>query len=206
MNCDAIARHYRWMELAVFGNALEQCRTRFLPELADARRALVLGDGDGRFLARLLNACPKLHADYVDRSGAMLDLAVRRVGHERVKFYCTDALTEHLPQSEYDLVSAHFFFDCFERDQLDHVIRRVVTIAPNARWIVSEFRVPDGWLALPSRMLISVMYRFFGLAARLKTRGLTDHRPLMEAAGLRSFCREERAGGLLVSEIWAPTA
>ena len=77
LNFDPLARPYRWLEYATFGRALERCRFHFLPALTGARRALVLGDGDGRFLARLLRANPELEADVVDCSPAMLRLLQR---------------------------------------------------------------------------------------------------------------------------------
>ena len=50
MNCDLIAPHYWWIERLGMGRTLERRRRWFLPEIGNARRALVLGDGDGRFL------------------------------------------------------------------------------------------------------------------------------------------------------------
>ncbi len=206
MNCDAIARHYAWMEFAVFGRTLERCRARFLPEVAGAREALVLGDGDGRFLRRLLHASPNLRANYVDCSAEMMEIARRRAEEDRACFYCSDVLKGALPKGDYDLVATHFFFDCFDVEQLKRVIHRVAAAAPKARWLVSEFRVPDGWLAGPSRLLISTMYRFFGLTTGLKTRRLVDHRPLMRTAGFQLMRSNTRAGGLLISELWVPRA
>ena len=54
MNADPIASSYRWLEYAAFGLALEHARFDFLSHAAAARRVLILGEGDGRFLARLL--------------------------------------------------------------------------------------------------------------------------------------------------------
>ncbi len=73
---DRVARLYRVLEYLSFGPMLERCRFHHLPALAaaDCSRALILGDGDGRFLARLLAACPELSAQAVDASPAMLRL------------------------------------------------------------------------------------------------------------------------------------
>lgn len=206
MNCDAIAPYYRWIEFAIFGNALARCRTCFLRELSDVQRALVLGDGDGRFLQGLLDTSPGAQVDYVDRSIKMLELARSRALNERASFHCADILADELPDGKYDLVSAHFFFDCFDRLQLECIIRRVQSAAPHARWVVSEFRFAEGWLALPSQLLIGIMYRFFGMTTGLKTRELVDHAPIMTQLGLRPVRRQRFAGGLLVSEIWASAA
>ena len=80
MNCDLIAPHYWWIERLGMGRTLERRRRWFLPEIGNARRALVLGDGDGRFLKELLRRNSVLSADYVDLSGRMLELARQKAG------------------------------------------------------------------------------------------------------------------------------
>ena len=114
MNCDRIARCYRWLEYAGFGRALEHRRNAFLAYVADARRVLVLGDGDGRALAALLRAAPHARIDYVDLSARMLELARGRAGDLRVVYRRDDARTTPLPAAEYDLIVTHFFLDCFD--------------------------------------------------------------------------------------------
>ncbi len=203
MNCDAIAPYYAAMEFAVFGRALERCRFHFLPELRDARRALVLGDGDGRFLKRLLGACPQLQADYVDCSAGMLSKAREAAGSDRVTYYLTDVLAERLPGAGYDLVVTHFFLDCFDAERLAEVVKRIATAAPKARWLVSEFRIPQSlWLAGPARALIAAMYRFFSISTGLTAGSLVDHRPLLQNAGFRLRSAIPRARGFMVSELW----
>ena len=93
MNCDLIAPHYWWIERLGMGRALERRRRWFLPEIGNARRALVLGDGDGRFLRELLRRNPVVRADYVDLSRRMLELARQKAGIERVDYQRADALT-----------------------------------------------------------------------------------------------------------------
>jgi spermidine synthase len=55
MNADriAVAATGGW-STQLFGLALEHARFDFLSHAAEARRVLILGEGDGRFLARLL--------------------------------------------------------------------------------------------------------------------------------------------------------
>jgi SAM-dependent methyltransferase len=75
-----LAGLYKWMEVASFGPWLWWCRCAFLGDLGRCRRALILGDGDGRFTARLLRAYPGIRADAVDASSAMLRALARRAG------------------------------------------------------------------------------------------------------------------------------
>ncbi len=48
MNCDRVARFYRTLEYVSFGGALQACRVMYLREVAECRRAIVCGDGDGQ--------------------------------------------------------------------------------------------------------------------------------------------------------------
>ncbi|MCU1338060.1 MAG: methyltransferase type 12 [Bryobacterales bacterium] len=181
------------------GRTLERRRRWFLPDLGNARNALVLGDGDGRFLRELLRRNSVVRADYVDLSSRMLELARRRAGAERVNYTRADALTVELPRDEYDLIATHFFFDCFDASELDFLFARIAGAAkPGAKWVVSEFRVPT----VPARLLVSGLYLFFRITTGLKARRLVDHRPLLRAHGFGMISVNEARGGLVVSELW----
>jgi ubiquinone/menaquinone biosynthesis C-methylase UbiE len=205
VNCDPIARWYRWFEYAGFGRGLERRRFAFLPEVAQARRILLLGDGDGRFLARLVAINRDAAIDYVDSSHKMLKLARSRNSCDRVTFHHADALQIELPATTYDLIVAHFFLDCFNRHDAERLIERVAAAAcPAARWLVSEFRqAPQGWRALWARLWLRVLYLFFRVATGLRTRQLIDHHPLLERHGFQLAHAESARFGLLVSELWS---
>jgi len=195
VNCDRIARWYRWLEYAGFGRALERRREAFLPDVANARRVLVLGDGDGRALTALLAAAPNARIDYIDVSARMLQLASQRAGSVRVAYHQGDALATPLPATEYDLIVTHFFLDCFEEEDQARLVARVARAAtPQARWLVSEFRKPG--------LLVDLLYLFFRAATGLKTRRLVDHHPLFQRSGFRLARSESAWRGLLASELW----
>jgi SAM-dependent methyltransferase len=199
MNCDRIAPHYWWIERLGMGRTLERRRSWFLAELANARQALVLGDGDGRFLRELLLRNAHVSADYVDSSARMLELARRKAGVQRVDYRQTDALTAKFPSNAYDLIATHFFFDCFDAGKLELLIGRIAEAAkPGARWVVSEFRTPN----VLARLLVSALYVFFRLTTGLKTRKLADHRPILRAHGFRLLKECHSRGALVVSELW----
>lgn len=211
-NFDLIARPYRWLEYLSFGPALTRCRNHFLPQLTTRRRALVLGDGDGRFLARLLAANPNLHADAIDISPAMLGLLTRRAHHAhptaatRLSTYNIDALSFAFTAT-YDLVVTHFFLDCLTRPQLDALVSRLVPhLAPGAVWLVSDFRIPAGALRLPARAVVGSLYCGFRLLTGLRTHRLPDHATAIARAGLTCRGRQLSFGGILVTELWHYTS
>ncbi|MEO8026394.1 MAG: class I SAM-dependent methyltransferase [Bryobacteraceae bacterium] len=209
MNADRIAAVYRWIEYAAFGRALEARRFATLDEAAGARSALILGEGDGRFVAELVRRQPAIRVDVVEASARMIALARQRVSEsarERVRFVCQDALTEPLPQpGGYDLVVTNFFLDCFESREAAAVIAKcAAALEPGGRWLVGEFREPSRGVArLHARAWLAVMYLFFRWTTGLRPRRLPPWEDLLRSAGL-VLVREQRARfGLLVSQVWA---
>ena len=206
-NFDRLARLYRWMELLTFGLWLERCRSTSLAQLANCRRALVLGDGDGRFTARLLGVNPHVEVDAVDSSPAMLRALLRRTRSHaaRVRTHCADARGWQPPHQSYDLVVTHFFLDCLSTEEihsLAHRVRRAV--CPAAMWVVSEFAIPESRFGrLVAQPVVWLLYRAFGLLTGLTVRSLPNHRAALGAAGFRLNNRREWLLGLLISETWS---
>jgi SAM-dependent methyltransferase len=207
-NFNRIARPYRWLEYLTLGTALENCRTHYLPQLLDRRRALVLGDGDGRFLAQLLASNPDLHADAIDASSTMLQLLRQRCeaatpnAAMRLRIHHANALTVPLEDS-YDLVVTHFFLDCLTQPDLDTLITHInPTLTPGALWLVSDFRIPNGLMRLPARLLVRSLYLAFRLLTGLRTTHLPDYATPLTQAGLTRVAHQHRLAGLLTTELW----
>jgi ubiquinone/menaquinone biosynthesis C-methylase UbiE len=206
---DRVARIYRVMEYLCFGPLLERCRFFYLPRCGNARRALVLGDGDGRFTARLLAEHREISADAIDMSPAMLHLLRRRVtangARHRLKTAHADARSFTPSGRNYDLVVTHFFLDCLTAEETAELIARVCPrLAPGAAWLVSEFAVPNGgrvrrWLA---RSLIAGLYAAFRVLTGLDVRTIPPWRDLLAQAGFMPITSRSWLGGLLVSEAW----
>jgi SAM-dependent methyltransferase len=205
-NFDRLARAYRWMETLTFGPLLMRMRCAMLSEIHDCRRALVLGDGDGRFTARLLETNPGISIDAVDASAAMLtELRCNAGPHaERVHTHLADAREWQPPRTDYDLIVTHFFLDCLTGEEVHALAARLrETCVPGARWVVSEFAVPHGWFgAVIAQPLVALLYRTFGLLTGLRVRRLPDHRSALEKAGFKPADETKRLHGLLVSELW----
>jgi len=214
-NFDLVARPYRWMEALTFGRALARCRNHFLPQLAGRRRALLLGDGDGRFTAALLAANPYLCADAVDSSAAMLRLLARRAraahptAPARLRTHHADALAstqDRTSAPHYDLVVTHFFIDCLTQHELETLAHDISRHAqPGTLWLVSDFRIPAGAMRLPARALVGSLYLAFRLLTGLRTTRLPDHPTALTASGFTLTAQHHSLAGLLTTELWTCT-
>jgi hypothetical protein len=208
-NFDHIARPYRLLEFITFGHTLERCRTHYLPRLLDHSHALILGDGDGRFLAALLVANPKLQADAVDTGATMLQLLRRRAlaatpdADQRLRTHHTSALT-FTPSQPCDLVVTHFFLDCLTQPELDRLCQCLTPhLIPGALWLLSDFRIPPtGTMHWPARALVRSLYLGFRLLTGLRTTQLPDHAAALTAVGLTRIACRHLLGGLLTTELW----
>ncbi len=207
-NFDRLAWVYRWMEAVSFGPWLGRCRRAFLGEMKTARRALVLGDGDGRFTARLLRENPLVQVDAVDISPAMLDALVRRAGKDgdRVHAQVADARDWSPTRGcGYDLVATHFFLDCLTTPEVEALAGKVRAMtSDDALWIVSEFAIPEGRFGrLVARPLVDFLYRAFGFMTGLRVWELPDHASALRRSGFQLQGRRDWLHGLLVSECWS---
>ena len=209
---DRLAPLYATLEAVSFGGLLQWCRTALLADAADARRALILGEGDGRYLAAFLAANPAATVVVVDGSPAMVALARRWVAGrpgaaDRVRWHVADARQFAPPDPPYDLVVTNFFLDCFPAGELEPLVAVLAaSLSPGGRWIVGDFRLPDGRARrLAARAALAVMYAFFKVATRLPAGRLVDPRPALRASGLALVREDCRLGGFLVASLWERT-
>jgi ubiquinone/menaquinone biosynthesis C-methylase UbiE len=171
---------------------------------------LILGEGDGRFVARLAAHYPDITIDVFDTSREMLRLARQRIHtagispSSSIAFHHEDARTASFPDSAYDLVVTHFFFDVFSAAELSPLIHRVAqALRPNGIWLISEFDLPEGGARrLFARFWIRVMYLFFRCATGLRNQRLPDWRQQLTAAGFHPRTQQHLANGFLASELW----
>jgi ubiquinone/menaquinone biosynthesis C-methylase UbiE len=208
VNFDRVAPFYRRLERLVFGRKLEQARGAFVRHLTAPRRALVVGEGDGRFLEELRRAQPEVLVECLDASAKMLALARARVGEDGVRFIQADLREAAFPSSRYDVIVTHFFLDCFDEDSLPRVVEKLAAAASDdAIWLIADFQEPArGWRRWWGRLLIATMYFFFRMVAGLKTRRLVAFAPLLQAAGFRLTNEKVSPNEMISSQKWARPA
>jgi SAM-dependent methyltransferase len=208
-NFDRVARIYRWAEYLSLGTLLERTREHFLPELAHCRHALALGDGDGRFLARLLQHNRALQAVAVDTSAGMLKLLRRRC-HQAKQNHTTRLRTWHgsaldvTPAKDTDLIVTHFFLDCLTQSEVGTLTASLAAqVAPGTLWLLSDFAVPDRPFLRPmAAIYIRALYFAFAVLTGLQTSQLPDPQIALVNAGFERIARQERLFGVLYTELW----
>jgi ubiquinone/menaquinone biosynthesis C-methylase UbiE len=207
VNADRIAVNYRWLEYAAFGLDLERARFHFLSHAARASSVLILGEGDGRFLARLLKCNRRTRVAVIESSARMIELARRRVPEcerSRVQFHQIDAVGHAMPDGPFDLVVSHFFLDILNWRDAEAVILKVsALLTPGAIWLVSEFQEPRGGVRrLHARLWLAAMYCFFRMTTGLRVLKLPPYRELLARGGLDEITHSERRLGLIRSQVW----
>lgn len=208
MSFDRIAPFYRLMESVLAGGTLQRARTAWLGAVGQPRRALLVGEGPGRFLDAALTALPRTEFDCVDASAEMLRVASRGVqaaDRDRVRFR-REVLPKWSPEPDtFDLLVTHCFLDCFPATELEAIVAGLAGAArPGARWLLADFAMPKrGWTRWRARAIHAVMYGFFRWATGVRASALVAPQSAMARHGFELCGRKEFEWGLIGSELWS---
>jgi SAM-dependent methyltransferase len=210
---DLMAPFYRRMEWFLAGTKLQRCRVAFLPTLPAPRRALLIGEGHGRFLTSLLQTHPEVHCLCLDASKRMLEVARARalelgLNGAKIEFVQADLPSWIPPRNSFDLIVTHFVFDCFTDEQLQPILTRLADAATaDACWLTADFREPNkGPARWRAQAILAIMYVFFRWATGIAATRLPAIDPMMRQRGF--VLRERRISewGLLHSDLWRRSA
>ncbi len=204
MSFDRLAPFYRAMEWITAGGKLQRCRMEFLGEIPPPREILLAGEGHGRFLPECVKRFPEARILVVDSSERMLEIASSKVKSNKVGFLHADLLDWDGPRGEFDLILTNFFLDCFTEEDLATVVSKLGEIAaPQADWLLADFRIPpSGTARWRSRIIVAMLYQFFQIVTGLKARSLVQPDAEILKTGFRLHRRETHEWGLLKSEWW----
>lgn len=209
MSFDRLAPIYRAMELVLAGEKLQRCRLAYLEQLPQIRRALLLGEGHGRFIVPLLKRHPDLEVVCVEASAGMLArtrkvLARSGVDTSRVTLIHADVFAWQPSGGLFDLIVTQFFLDCFTPEQVVSLTEKLAAVsAPDARWLVADFQVPDqGWWRWRAKVILEMMYVFFRVVTRLPAKHLANPDPCLREQGFQLSERRLFEWGLLRSDLW----
>ena len=197
------------MESIAFGDALQRSRIACLTEIDPPRKALLVGEGNGRFLAALLTRYPDVAVDCIDASSRMLQIASRRLERAskydaKVQFIHEDVRSSIGLTTRYDLIVTHFFLDCFPERTARTLVKKLGSVATHhATWLLADFRLPNNKISrFRARIWLKAMYLFFRFTTRIEADDLVDPEPFLVAEQFNLIRQHLFRGGLLKSELW----
>jgi ubiquinone/menaquinone biosynthesis C-methylase UbiE len=207
-----IARVYNLLEKLVFKDALEKTRIACLDSISEAKRILLLGEGDGRFLAKLTSINPDCLVTVLDASPIMLALAKTRVPtmFQGEIHFCKEDVTKFpFPFEAFDAVVSHFFLDCFTEEMLSGLLEKLSsTLRPSGKWLIADFvePSPNTLHSLPQFLCLRILYAFFGLTCGIEARRVVSPHKILRTHGLRESRCISFSNGFLASLVFIKQA
>ena len=106
--------------------------------------------------------------------------------------------------ASYDLLTAHFFLDCFNDEDVARVAGKLGSLAtPGARLLLSDFRIPPhGVGRYVDAAIVRGLYGAFRITTGLRVTRLPDYEGGIERAGFRKQRETLKMGGLLTASLW----
>ena len=213
-NYSLLASSYSFWEYLLLGRQLQRCSQTNIGEFASASKALLLGDGNGRFSTHLLTQFPEIQITSIDSSSSMLKQAKKWRGNARTKEDRIHNIQQNILEcsvnhASFDVVVAQFFFDGFEQAQLELIAEKISGgLKPNGKLLVSEFHIPTdtrigNWRA---RVTLRLLYSIFGLLTGLKPRRLADYQTVLSNSGFKMEKSVFLSQKTLVSQVFRKTS
>jgi ubiquinone/menaquinone biosynthesis C-methylase UbiE len=197
------------MEFVLAGEKLQRCRTAYLDRAANAESILIVGEGNGRFLAECRRRIPSARIKVLDASAKMLEAARLRLlrsglNTDCIEFVHADAASWKPDHAAYDLIVTHYFLDCFPAQQLRQIIATLSQAAkPAAAWLLADFQIPSrGWRRGRARIIHALMYFFFRVMVRLPANRLVAPDEFLTAQNFVLESRRTSEWGLLHTDYW----
>ncbi|QDV23663.1 class I SAM-dependent methyltransferase [Aureliella helgolandensis] len=188
---DRLAPWYESIERLRFGQALQNARTAFLPELCNSRRALFLGEGDGRLLQAFARMNSAARMTSIDLSSQMLALQKKRLQSagqaQRAEWLKGDAMAAQFGKGDFDLIVTPFFLDCFGSQELQILIPKLTQwLSESGQWYLVDFNLPPSGLSRHwAQFWLRAMHLFFRWQTGLKVRQLVLPDPEIHRQGFK---------------------
>ena len=208
---DRVAGCYPWLEARVFGRKLEQIRSQYLNFVTPRENVLIVGEGNGRFCAALLQQKVSGSVTIVDSSARMLAAVRSRIGDRcrnlEIRLIHADVRAWR-PDRAFDCLVTQFFFDLFKPPTQEAILARLTAACTgDAGWLDTDF-TPDP-IGVRTRILHKLQYIFFKWSCGIEASSLSDvgactsarfwqvqHQTFGSGGLVRACWRVQRGGGM----------
>lgn len=203
-NFDHIAPLYDRLVRLIFGNAMYRAQTRYLNDVEEDARVLILGGGTGWLLAELLSVKPLCSVVYIDASKKMIALARQKVGASTQKVSFIHGTEKDIPVgSSFDVIITHFYLDLFDPPACRQACSIVQSFChQRSLWLACDFMKVKWWHAA----MLWLMYTFFRFTSDLRTKAIPDWRKSIQNAGFSEIRAEYFFKKFICNALYRPTA
>ena len=187
---DKVAIAYGFLEKALFGSSLQQMRCRYLNQIEDSKKILLVGEGCGFFLKKLLEVNAEAMITVVEPSENMINQAASRVPHKDRKrvVFCNAAFGQFVPAGTFDAACTFFFWDCFRENQTKAMLPSLLDcLDPDGLLINADFVEPSSSVGrrfkISHFILLRILYGFFGFATGIESTRVIEIEPVASGNG-----------------------
>src|ERR1700722_12086016 len=203
---DLVASFYPLLERSVFGSKLSRARRSFISRVAEGRKILLIGEGNGRFLSEVARQTSSASITVVDSSARMLTAVSRRISaadfSSRIELFQADILEWQSAAGSYDRIVTHFVLDLFRPDGIRRLIEKISQLAmEDCLWVNVDFT--SGKQNLPQKFLMWAQYRFFQTFAGSEASRSSAPRLLIRDANWKILETKSLESGLISASLLA---
>lgn len=201
---DFVAPFYPLLERLAFGGGLTEARSASVRPVASAERALLIGEGNGRFLAHCLKEKIGGSITVVDASKKMLSLVRSRIHgiklETKLELIHADFCEWRPSEPDFDVVVTHFFLDLFRPESQRRIIEKITALS-TAKTI---------WMNVDSRPVIQsrfhrvidwLQYRFDQLLSGIEADRHYDCAATIKECGWEVQEEQPSCGGTIFSQL-----
>ena len=200
-NFNFIAPFYNFLQRLIFGNRLQKAQSFFLNEIEPSSTVLVIGGGSGEIISSIFQVSIPEKVVFIEQSSKMIELAKPKVKNNKVEFACSDIL-EWDNDEKFDVIVLPFILDCFSTDMVVQVLQKMkLNLSEKGSILFTDFVVSSGKFSF-SKLLISAMYFFFKVTAKLKVSELPDFDLAFQMAGFKLVKKNSFVRGTVEAKVY----
>ena len=201
-NYDLVAGYYDRLARLVFGDAIFKAQLFLLRSIHAEARVLVVGGGTGWVLEELCRLHPYgLNITYVESSAEMMAKSkVRDTGENQLTFIHAPLQLAAL-EGAFDVVLTPFLFDNFTDESLKPIFAKMDRhLRDGGLWLFADFQHQKDKYS--SKVLLKIMYLFFGIFCRIEASRLPDSAALFRLFHYRELGQESFYGGFIRAVVY----
>lgn len=201
-NYDAVAGFYDRLSRVVFGDAIYQSQVFLLKAVPARSKVLIIGGGTGWILEEIARIHERgLVITYVEISEKMMNRSKKRHAGENQVNFIGNSLQKALLQDSYDVIITPYLFSNFSEDTLKLVFDKIDRhLAKKGLLLFADFQLQEG--RIYSRVLLKIMYLFFGFLCQLETSKLPDSAALFHHYGYKVVGHKLFYDGFIFSAVY----